>query len=203
MSDTGCGGLLAGHDSITLHGPTGLTTLVNAFRTFVNVKDMGLRVAEFGETGQAMVEPVVRNEVVTITPVLIRAQGTAAAAAEAQGSRGDGSADGSGEPEAKRARHEAPAGGAAGMDIPSVSVESPAACYVCELPAIPGKFLPQKVWSGVGWGCSVAAQAEGTSAQPVASDYDLALLSAQQTLPACEAAQSPGCLHNFHRRYWA
>lgn len=49
MADTGCGGLLAGHDSITLHGPKGLTTLVNAFRTFVNVKDIGLKVGRAGE----------------------------------------------------------------------------------------------------------------------------------------------------------
>lgn len=44
MADTSCGGLLAGHAGMTVYGPPGLNTLVNAFRTFVNVKDIGLQV---------------------------------------------------------------------------------------------------------------------------------------------------------------
>ena len=43
MADTSCGGLLAGHAGMTVYGPPGLNTLVNAFRTFVNVKDIGLQ----------------------------------------------------------------------------------------------------------------------------------------------------------------
>lgn len=160
MSDTGCGGLLAGHASLTLHGPQGLGTLVNAFRTFVNVKDMGLQVAEFGEEGVAgegqegvspPPPPVIKNDVVTISPVVIKA------------TPGDGLAGGGDAPDAKRARVDpsmqsvggpngpfaSSAGGVSGSEtttcqMPSISVETPAACYLCELPPVPGKFLPQK-----------------------------------------------------------
>lgn len=48
MADTSCGGLLAGHAGMTVYGPPGLNTLVNAFRTFVNVKDIGLQVRRPG-----------------------------------------------------------------------------------------------------------------------------------------------------------
>jgi hypothetical protein len=118
MADHSCGGLLAGHASLALHGPRGLGTLVDAFRTFVNVRDVGLRATEFG-AAQPVGElaPVVQDDLVTITPVVLEA----AAAAEPAG-----------EPVAKRARIE---GGA----------EAPAACYACELADVPGKFLPQKV----------------------------------------------------------
>lgn len=140
MADTSCGGLLAGHAGMSVYGPPGLSTLVNAFRTFVNVRDIGLKVIEFGAgaAADAAPEPVVKSELVTITPVTLTAAG--------------GSKEEAQEPEAKRQRVE---GGAAadqqgqqqggGMDIASVAVESPAACYVCELPDVPGKFLPQKV----------------------------------------------------------
>lgn len=170
MADTGCGGLLAGHDAITVHGPRGLTTLVNAFRTFVNVKDIGLRVSEFGDSGAAAegegsanggsaveLPPIVQNELVTITPIIIQARpanGAAAAGEAAQDAaqNGDGGG-GSGEPEAKRARLDTggvAAGGGGPLDISTVAVESPAACYACELPPIPGKFLPQKVGESAG-----------------------------------------------------
>ena len=138
MADTSCGGLLAGHSGMSVYGPPGLTTLVNAFRTFVNVRDIGLSVSELGGPG-ATSQPVVQSELVTITPVTL----TAAPAAASDDA-------GAAEPEAKRQRVEG-GGDAApqqaqaeqGMDIASVAVESPAACYVCEMPDVPGKFLPQ------------------------------------------------------------
>ena len=138
MADTSCGGLLAGHTSMGLHGPRGLSTLVNAFRTFINVKDMGLKVHEFPAqpSGEgAPPSPAIQNELVTITPVVLIPEGAPA----------DSSApEGKAEPEAKRQRLERDAGGGV-TQVPSVAVRSPAACYVCELPSIPGKFLPQKV----------------------------------------------------------
>lgn len=152
MADTSCGGLLAGHAGMSVYGPTGLNTLVNAFRTFVNVRDVGLRVHEFGGgAAGAPPAPLVSNELVTITPVLL------AAAPEGQQSSPDAAGEG-GEPSAKRPRLEGSSEGPPGgdMDIASVAVESPAACYICELPDVPGKFLPQKVgsrggslWSGL------------------------------------------------------
>ena len=135
MADTSCGGLLAGHSGMSLYGPPGLSTLVNAFRTFVNVRDIGLRVNEFGPSEAA--QPAVKTELVSITPGTLTAAPASGEAAE--------------EPDAKRQRVEASNGdgdGAAAppsLDIASVAVESPAACYVCELPDVPGKFLPQKV----------------------------------------------------------
>ena len=138
MADTTAGGLLTAHGGMTVHGPPGLHTLVNAFRTFVNVKDLGLKVMEFSG-GEDAPRPVVKNEAVSITPVVI----TPAAAAAA------------GEPSAKRQRTDgddaaaaaptAPAGD--GLSVPSVTRESGVACYICELPDIPGKFLPQKAAS--------------------------------------------------------
>ena len=160
MADTSCGGLLAGHAGMSLYGPPGLNTLVNAFRTFVNVRDIGLKVTEFGGSSgsggaageaaaggaAAQLRPVVKSELVSITPVVLTAAAPASAEAGA-------------EPEAKRQRVEAAsngdassagaeaaaAGAGASMDIASVAVEGPAACYICELPDVPGKFLPQKV----------------------------------------------------------
>jgi ribonuclease Z len=172
MADTSCGGLLAGHAGMSLYGPPGLNTLVNAFRTFVNVRDIGLKVTEFGGSSgsgcaageaaaggaAAQLRPVVKSELVSITPVVLTAAAPASAEAGA-------------EPEAKRQRVEAAsngdassagaeaaaAGAGASMDIASVAVEGPAACYICELPDVPGKFLPQKVGGRLsGWlrGCA-------------------------------------------------
>lgn len=204
MADTSCGGLLAGHAGMTVYGPPGLNTLVNAFRTFVNVKDIGLQVRacmrrgrrrpcgccsamligttgchpeqapqlpcrpaqpsppdpapqtpvclQVNEFGAApATEPLVKTELVAITPVTLTATPPSSAAADG----GDGT-----EPEAKRQRVEGGSGGgeqqaaASSMDIASVAVEGPAACYVCELPDVPGKFLPQKVrCQTAGGGC--------------------------------------------------
>lgn len=150
MADTTAGGLLTGHGGMTVHGPPGLGTLVNAFRTFVNVKDMGLKVMEFrggeppaGDAAPEPARPVVKNDVVTITPVLIRPDAAAHAGTAANGT------DAGGEPSAKRQRTQgdeaAPDG--AGLTVPSAAIESAAACYICELADIPGKFLPQKAAS--------------------------------------------------------
>lgn len=95
---------------------------------------------EFGAA--TATEPLVKTELVAITPVTLTATPPSSAAADG----GDGT-----EPEAKRQRVEGGSGGgeqqaaASSMDIASVAVEGPAACYVCELPDVPGKFLPQKV----------------------------------------------------------
>lgn len=150
MADTSCGGLLSGHTTMAVHGPQGLNSLVNAFRTFINVKDLGLKVLEFGGTGGELLAPAIKNELVSISPVIIQATpaaGQADAVADADAASNGAAAapaapaEEGAEPEAKRPRV---AAAAAGMDIASVSVETPAACYVCELPSIPGKFLPQR-----------------------------------------------------------
>lgn len=105
----------------------------------------GLQVNEFGATPAS--QPLVKSELVSITPVTLTATPPGGSAAADDGS--------SAEPEAKRQRVEGAAGGAeqaaaSSMDIASVAVEGPAACYVCELPDVPGKFLPQKVRGGAG-----------------------------------------------------
>ena len=143
MADTSCGGLLAGHTGMSLYGPPGLNTLVNAFRTFVNVRDIGLKVNEFSCATRAA-EPVVSSELVTITPVTITAAawGGPKAAGSDDVCKQGGSVV---EPEPKRQRVEPSNGELRSMDIASVAVASPAACYICELPDVPGKFLPQKV----------------------------------------------------------
>lgn len=143
MADTSCGGLLAGHAGMNVYGPPGLNTLVNAFRTFVNVRDVGLKVHEFGGSAACTPPaPVVSNELVAITPVLLVAEG-----AQPHGRASSAAASEGGEPSAKRLRLDGSAEGQLGssLDVASVAVESPAACYICELPDVPGKFLPQKV----------------------------------------------------------
>ena len=159
MADTTAGGLLTGHVGMTVHGPPGLHTLVNAFRTFVNVRDMGLKVMEFGRhEGPGAVgivsRPVVKNDSVSITPVIIRtAQDTIAVDKAAATGNGENVNGGAGEQQEPIAKRQKTGDGAPllqdgiGMDIPSTAVESAAACYVCELPDIPGKFLPHKAAS--------------------------------------------------------
>ncbi|KAH7618880.1 putative tRNAse Z TRZ4, mitochondrial [Nannochloris sp. 'desiccata'] len=151
MADTTAGGLLTGHVGMTIHGPPGLHTLVNAFRTFVNVRDMGLKVMEFGRREGAgavgiISRPVVKNDAVSITPIIIRT------AQDKSGGRDSNDSGANGEQHtAKRQKIDDAAPGMslpqAGMDIPSTATESAAACYVCELPDIPGKFLPHKAAS--------------------------------------------------------
>jgi ribonuclease Z len=162
MADTSCGGLLTGHSGIVLHGPPGINTLVNAFRTFINTKDMGFKVQEFGR-GMApsdiaaanALPPIVNNDLVTITPVVLHSSAgdLAAAAAEAGA-----------EPDAKRQRvngHPPPPSSSSpnqgvpaqpppssmysqSINVPSATKSNPVACYVIKLPDIPGKFLIQK-----------------------------------------------------------
>jgi ribonuclease Z len=153
MADTSCGGLLAGHAALALHGPRGLQALVGAFRTFVNVRDLGLRVREFPD---AVAEPVLQNELVAITPVVLRPEGAppaaaaAAVVADAAADAADGGgedaedADG-GEPGAKRPRLSncAAAAGAAANGAAAAAPTS-VACYVCALPEVAGKFLPAR-----------------------------------------------------------
>ena len=113
--------------------------------------------------------PVVKNELVTITPVTLLAEapdgegasGGSAAAAEGSNGAAAAAAEEGEEPQAKRARVEA--GGEGGLDIASTPVESPAACYICELPDVPGKFMPQKVRAcgcAHGW-CAARGWARG------------------------------------------
>ena len=210
MADTSCGGLLAGHAGMSVYGPPGLTTLVNAFRTFVNVRDIGLKVTEFGGApqGDTQPAPVVQSELVTITPVTLAAEGAGARADAAQGGAG---AD---EPQAKRQRLEggdAAAAAAAGQAaaqphdvVASVSVESPAACYVCELPDVPGKFLPQKVRPGVpgralGWPCAAVAGRW----RPRACSPCRAALATLPTPPAAFPALPPSPPPPRRPRPWA
>ena len=166
MADTTAGGLLSGYVGMTVHGPPGLHTLVNAFRTFVNVRDMGLKVMEFGSAKNRQEgvvgifpRPVIKNDTVTITPVIIRSEAAVAAAAASHadaplakrqktnetGHIADGAAAAS--PTNPQTNNNSGGNGGGVMDVPSTAVESSAACYVCELPDIPGKFLPKKAAS--------------------------------------------------------
>jgi ribonuclease Z len=112
---------------------------------------MGLKVMEFGRHEGAgavgiVSRPIVKNDAVSITPVIIRtAQDTITETKTGDGENGE-------QPTAKRQKTGGEQEGAAavhqvGMDIPSTATESAAACYVCELPDIPGKFLPTKAAS--------------------------------------------------------
>ncbi len=128
MKDVTAGGLLAGHVGYDIHGPPGLKTAANAFKTFVSFKDLGLKIREIGSSkddcdrGLAEIcAPVITNDSVTITPVLTWAT------------------IGDGEPAAKKQRIDEDE-----SRVCNTNHEGPVASYVCQLPDIPGKFLPQK-----------------------------------------------------------
>ncbi|KAL6768056.1 hypothetical protein ACKKBF_B37600 [Auxenochlorella protothecoides x Auxenochlorella symbiontica] len=148
MADSSAGGLLAGQASMALHGPPGLSALVNAYRTFVNLKDVGLGMQELQHA-----QPAVANELVTITPFLL----TAGEAEGAAAAGGEVSALGAGrEGPTSTSNAEVTAGStreAAGKDgeeraakrlKPGEPGPGAVACYAAELPDIPGKFQPQK-----------------------------------------------------------
>jgi ribonuclease Z len=148
MADTSCGGLLAGHAALALHGPRGLQALVGAFRTFVNVRDLGLRVREFPD---AVADPVLQNELVAITPVVLRPEGAPApaAAAPVAAAAADTAADGAedaedAEPGAKRPRLSNGGADGAGANSAAAAAPTSVACYVCALPEVAGKFLPAR-----------------------------------------------------------
>ena len=80
----------------------------------------------------------------SITPVILKPQGSGQGeepTAKRQKTSENGRSDTSGGAAAVVGE---PAGE---MDVPSTAFESAAACYICELPDIPGKFLPQKAAS--------------------------------------------------------
>ncbi|RMZ53860.1 hypothetical protein APUTEX25_005606, partial [Auxenochlorella protothecoides] len=148
MADSSAGGLLAGQASMALHGPPGLSALLNAYRTFVNLKDVGLGMQELQHA-----QPAVANELVTITPFLL----TAGEAEGAAAAGGEVSALGAGrEGPTSTSDAEVTAGStreAAGKDgeeraakrlKPGEPGPGAVACYAAELPDIPGKFQPQK-----------------------------------------------------------
>lgn len=58
----------SGRTTLTLYGPPGITKLYNAMRTFINVRDLGLRAVEFEEEEQ----PIVSDRLYTMRPVVLR-----------------------------------------------------------------------------------------------------------------------------------
>jgi ribonuclease Z len=137
MKDATAGGLLAGHVSFDVHGPTGLQNAVSAFRTFINLKDMGLQTKQFGSERKGHAEacePVVRNESVTIRPIIIHPACQK---------------DSPVEPSLKRQKVDGQEENGTSKDgETTVSLhESPVSAYICQLADIPGKFLPQKAAS--------------------------------------------------------
>lgn len=129
MKDVTAGGLLSGQVGYDIHGPPGLRIAANAFKTFVSFKDLGLKIKEFSsqqeEDSKGLAEictPVVDNDSVAITPVLVWPKTT-----------------NNEEPAKKKQRIENNESSSYDTDH-----EGPIACYVCQLPDIPGKFLPQK-----------------------------------------------------------
>jgi len=137
MKDATAGGLLAGHISFDVHGPTGLQNAVSAFRTFINLKDMGLQTKQFGSERKGLFEacePVVSNESVSIKPIIIHPAFQK---------------DFSDEPSLKRQKVDGKEeNGTTKGDETTVSYqESPVSAYICQLADIPGKFLPQKAAS--------------------------------------------------------
>lgn len=148
MRDATAGGLLSGMGGVgyDVHGPPGLKTASGAFKTFVSFKELGVKVREVAgdENGEGTLVrhssrvcgAVVENESVVITPVLIWD-----GAAVGQG-RCNGEAES--EPDAKRVKM----AGQNGQDQNHRhDREQTVVSYVCQLPDIPGKFLPQKAAS--------------------------------------------------------
>eukprot|EP00899_Mesostigma_viride_P020766 jgi/Mesvir1/28691/Mv11183-RA.1 len=173
---------------MSLFGPPRLRTFINAVNCFVNVDSVGLKVHEFGAVDAAAspgggspragapptsalpssLKPVHKDELVSITPVLLVPEGAGGASRDTLGGGGpdgamlpsssdSGAASGADRsPAQKRPRLDA--GGAAinagtasiSRDrVASSSSQPPApdpisVAYICRLGDIPGKFLPEK-----------------------------------------------------------
>lgn len=129
MKDVTAGGLLAGQLGYDVHGPPGLRTAAQAFKTFVSFKELGLKIKEIGSNKDGglqglaeMCSPVIDNDSVTITPILVWSK-----------------TGGDGEPASKKQKLDGDE-----ASILATNHEGPVASYICQLPDIPGKFLPQK-----------------------------------------------------------
>lgn len=141
MKDVTAGGLLSGQVGYDVYGPPGLSTAASAFKTFVSFKDLGLKVKEAHSsyedgTRPGLAEicgPVIDNDSVSISPVLI----WPASARDAS------------EPAAKKQKLDENDKKSYDLteNVHEEAKYAPIASYVCQLPDIPGKFLPQKAAS--------------------------------------------------------
>ncbi|KAK9807250.1 hypothetical protein WJX73_003185 [Symbiochloris irregularis] len=169
LADTSCGGFQAQSSPFSLYGPPGLDGLVEGLSTYINARQLGLQVFEIPEQGAdgtaptAAAPPVINNDLLTVTPVLLRVASPKQDAGNDNHANGDsvpGGEPSNSSPAHKRRRTSGPA---------------PVACYICRLPSIAGKFLPQKaqelgVPKGRLWGQLKAGQpveaADGRMVQP-------------------------------------
>ncbi|GLC37922.1 hypothetical protein PLESTF_000610300 [Pleodorina starrii] len=141
------GGLVGRQASCTVKGPPGLASYVAAFRGYIN-KENTVAVEEFDH---GTTEPVLKTDVVSITPILVRVE-AAAATANGESNGGDGSGDG-GSPAAKRQRTDAGSdptaadeqgAGQGGRQRPAGLSHPDVAAYAVQMAGRPGKFLPEK-----------------------------------------------------------
>ena len=174
------GSIMGGASRMAVFGPRGLRNFVSGARSYVGMRNLELELHEIGPGGVGRIslergresgpriprgEPVVKNALVEITPVMLWVPHAAGASA------GGGAADSPpGSPRgAKRARAASPPAAAPGTE------PGPVACYVCKLPPIPGKFHPEraaalKVPRGPSYAALVRGQSvtleDGTVVQP-------------------------------------
>lgn len=65
----------SGRTTLTLYGPPGITKLYNAMRTFINVRDLGLRAVEFDGTPNG--PPIMNDKLFTLHPVVLTQEAAA------------------------------------------------------------------------------------------------------------------------------
>ncbi|GIL65868.1 hypothetical protein Vafri_19515 [Volvox africanus] len=143
VTPTDARGLLGNQAACTVKGPPGIASYVAAFRGYINYENT-VAVEEFEHSTS---EPVLKTDLVSITPILVHVAAwktqTAAIA--------DGDGDGDG-PAAKRQRTEAadktPAQVAEqdvqGRQRPADLSEPDVAVYAIQMAGRPGKFMPQR-----------------------------------------------------------
>ncbi|GLI60588.1 hypothetical protein VaNZ11_002748 [Volvox africanus] len=133
-------GLLGKQAACTVKGPPGLASYVAAFRGYINYENT-VAVEEFEHSTS---EPVLKTDLVSITPILVRV--TAWKTQTAAIADGDGDADG---PAAKRQRTDA--AGKTPAQVAEQDLQRPAdlsepdvAVYAIQMAGRPGKFMPQR-----------------------------------------------------------
>ncbi|KXZ55190.1 hypothetical protein GPECTOR_3g335 [Gonium pectorale] len=156
------GGLLGRQAACTVKGPRGLADYVASFRSYINQENT----VAVGEIDAASTQPLLKTDVVTITPIMLTVRPPSSSNGEGvmdvEAEEAEAAAGGGNSPAAKRRRTD---GAAAQQSRPGAGEQSdgetdadaegrqrpagpscprPLAVYTVQLAGRPGKFMPDK-----------------------------------------------------------
>ncbi|GMH40785.1 hypothetical protein BSKO_08689 [Bryopsis sp. KO-2023] len=139
LTDHGIGGLCLGTSGLNLHGPLHVRTFLDAVETFVALQQTDVVASSFGansgsQPGQFL-ESLVKNEQVTIRPLVLMPEGSAGMVDQEELDAEQAETE-----RAKKSRVER----SSKNSTACVPGGVPAACYICELSEAAGKFHPER-----------------------------------------------------------